>query len=72
MVGKEYKRCVQFRNHTSVQPYPLEILFVTTEIDNNVCKETGIDTVTGYYQFTCVEQHIIYAILTLGMTSWML
>ena len=72
MVGKEYERCVKFRNHTSVQPFPLEILLVKTEINNNICTEIGYDTDNGCYQFTCVQKHIIYAILTLGMTSWML
>ena len=67
MVGKEYERCVKFRNQTSVQTYPLEILFVKTEIENNVCTEIGYDTVNGCYKFTCVQQHIIYAILTLGI-----
>ena len=72
MVGKEYKRCVKFRNHTSVQPFPLEIFFVKTKIENNICQEISYDTVTEYYQFNCVQKHIIYATLTLGMTSWML
>ena len=70
MMGKEYKRCVRFRNYTSVQPFPLEILFVTTEIDTNICEETGYDTNDECYKFTCVQKHVVYAILTLGMTIW--
>ena len=66
MTGEEYERCVNFRNDTSVKLHQLEIWFVTTELENNFCTESEYDAVNECYQFTCVQKHVIFSILTLG------
>ena len=55
------------RNDSLVQPYKLSIMFVNTDIDNNFCTDLDqYDVAHDCYQFTCIQKHVIYSVLTLG------
>ena len=67
MTGKTYQRCVTMRNQTTIQTYKLSIMFVTTDIDNNICSDLEYyDVIHECYQYACLQKHIMYSVLTLG------
>ena len=42
-------------------------MFVTTDIDNNICSDLEYyDVIHECYQYACLQKHIMYSVLTLG------
>ena len=65
LLGTNYRKIVNSRNDPSVQPWKIQILWITTDEENNICEELEF-LESGEIPFDCFEKDFIFGLLTLS------